>query len=376
MKDLSLLSTGLYSEAVDALKGSLRIYSPCGNETEMQLYLTDLLRKYGFSSTVDSVGNVISTIGREKPNLLLCGHMDTVPGLLKVHEEEGWIFGRGAVDAKSSLIAMLFAFFGLGKTKDLGGSISFAAVVDEEGSSKGVNHLIQSRQAISADYAIFGEPAGINIVTLGYRGAIPAKLTVRTPEVHSSSPWMSQNAIEVAMRIFDLLKKHWEYPKEVKYTDRVTLCLTQISGGRAHNISPGMCTAHIDFRVPFGKTTREVWEEANELVSKNIAKISGVEVELVHSETTEPYEASLGSPIVNAVSRSIFEITHKKASFVRKTGTGDMNNFALALGVPTITYGPGNTKLSHTSNEGIEIGEFQTSIQVYELTALKLFNAK
>jgi LysW-gamma-L-lysine carboxypeptidase len=368
-----LLSDPYQLKAVESLKDCLRIYSPSGREDDLRNFLVELLRSYGFSPQVDPAGNVLSTVGNGKPNLLFCGHMDTVPGELKVFEENGRIYGRGAVDAKSSLMAMLFALIRLGRTKDLGGAVSFCAVVDEEGSSRGINHVLSS--GFFADYAVFGEPAGVDKVTIGYKGAIPATLTVETPEVHSSSPWMSKNAIEVLMDIFNSLKHNWEYPKEVSYIDRVTLCLTKIDGGTAHNVSPGKGTAHIDFRIPFGKTSEDVWNEAQRVLDKSSATFLDAKIGFSHTTVTEPYQAKLSSPLVGAVSRAIPQITGKRATFLRKTGTGDMNEFALARGIPAITYGPGDTKLSHTLHENVEIKEFETSIEVYEATALNLFRA-
>ena len=64
----------------------------------------------GFEKTdIDNVGNVIATKGSGRPIMLLCGHMDTVPGRIPVRIENGYLYGRGASDAKSSLIAMLLA---------------------------------------------------------------------------------------------------------------------------------------------------------------------------------------------------------------------------------------------------------------------------
>src|SRR5215510_3461077 len=101
--------------------------------------------------SIDSVGNLLATKGTGEPRILLCGHMDTVPGQIPIRIDSGFIYGRGASDAKGPLIAMLLAASEF-KQK---GTIIFAGVVDEEGNATGVKELVRSK--ISVDYAVFGE---------------------------------------------------------------------------------------------------------------------------------------------------------------------------------------------------------------------------
>ena len=65
--------------------------------------------KMGFEVGTDAIGNVIGVIGKGQPVILLCGHMDTVAGVLPLRIEEGKIYARGAVDAKGPLAAMIMA---------------------------------------------------------------------------------------------------------------------------------------------------------------------------------------------------------------------------------------------------------------------------
>ena len=94
--------------SLDLLRKMLEIYSPSGKEEELALFLKEKMTKLGFRNVrSDRVGNVFGEWGNGSPTILLCGHMDTVPGYLPVKVEENKIFGRGAVDAKSSLAAMI-----------------------------------------------------------------------------------------------------------------------------------------------------------------------------------------------------------------------------------------------------------------------------
>ncbi|MDX1813808.1 MAG: M20/M25/M40 family metallo-hydrolase, partial [Candidatus Bathyarchaeia archaeon] len=95
--------------AVDLLTRMTKIYSSSGNEEEISLFLADEMTKMGFHVHRDEVGNVIGEIGDGSPVVLLCGHMDTVEGEIPVRIEDGQLYGRGSVDAKGPLAAMIVA---------------------------------------------------------------------------------------------------------------------------------------------------------------------------------------------------------------------------------------------------------------------------
>jgi LysW-gamma-L-lysine carboxypeptidase len=142
---------------ISLLAETLKIYTPSGREGPLSLFLADVMKNLGFDNIrVDGINNVIGTIGDGSPSVLLCGHMDTVPGIQPVKVTDSYVFGRGSVDAKSSLVAMLLAASRFANKKDVG-KIIFSGVVDEEGNGTGIKELLKD---VSTDYAIFGEPSG------------------------------------------------------------------------------------------------------------------------------------------------------------------------------------------------------------------------
>lgn len=150
----------------------LEIYSPSGREEEISSFLAKEMTHLGFHVQKDNIGNVIGEVGQGKPVILLCGHMDTVSGYIPVRVEDNKLYGRGAVDAKAALAAMIIASSTLAKA-GLSNKILVVGAVDEEGSGKGIKHLI--KEGISPDYAIFGEPSGIENIIIGYKGVYVSK---------------------------------------------------------------------------------------------------------------------------------------------------------------------------------------------------------
>ena len=89
--------TGGQTEPVKLLLDSLKIYSPTTKESELAKFLAESMEKMGYSKVrIDKSGNALGEIGRGKRSLLLCGHMDTVPGKLPVRKTRDSIYGRGA----------------------------------------------------------------------------------------------------------------------------------------------------------------------------------------------------------------------------------------------------------------------------------------
>ncbi|RLI39877.1 acetylornithine deacetylase, partial [Candidatus Bathyarchaeota archaeon] len=130
-------------EALNMLYEMLQIYSPSGKEDEIASYIEERLYDLGFVNVRrDKAGNVYGEVGSGEYTILLCGHMDTVPGYLTVRWEDDKIYGRGAVDAKSSLAAMISAATRLKLKIHNKGKVIVAGVVDEEGRARGIRQLI------------------------------------------------------------------------------------------------------------------------------------------------------------------------------------------------------------------------------------------
>jgi len=143
--------------------------SPTGQESEIAEFLVKEMRSLGLRSRLDEAGNAVGEYEGGGPTILLCGHMDTVPGKLPVRIEENRLYGRGAVDAKPALAAMICAAGALVKD-DIPADLLVVGAVDEEGRSRGIKSLIGRN--VQADHAVFGEPSGVDNITIAYKGSL------------------------------------------------------------------------------------------------------------------------------------------------------------------------------------------------------------
>lgn len=351
--------------AVKMLEKALRMYTPSLSERPMAEFLADKCDDLGFEDIhIDEVGNILAKKGSGSPKILLCGHMDVVPGKVKVRTEGDFLYGRGASDAKAPLMAMLFAAASVQKNN---GTIIFVGAVDEEGNATGIKNLV--KKELDIDYAVFGEPSGIKQVTIAYKGrlAISLKVTVED-SAHASAPWLSKNAIEESAIFTSELKKELETGQEEKSKGMLlTATITEISGGISHNVTPKECMTTMDIRIPVDMNCKSV-EQKIAIIVKDISERRKVEAFYSILDETEPFEAPHNSPIVRAFTLGVMDVEHTRPTLIRKTGTGDMNVIGNQWDIPVVTYGPGDPHEAHTIDEKVSIDEYLKGIEILKKT--------
>ncbi|MBA3976955.1 MAG: M20/M25/M40 family metallo-hydrolase [Nitrosopumilus sp.] len=356
--------------AIKLLQDSLEIYSPSRSESKLANFLKDVCMDLGFEqANIDSVGNIIAIKGTGDPVILLCGHMDTVPGIVPVRLDGDYMYGRGASDAKAPLISMLLSAADFPKQN---GTIVFAGVVDEEGNATGIKNLVKDKN-LRPHYAIFGEPSGIENITVSYKGRLEIRLLCDVNNsAHASAPWLSLNAIEEIYNIWNSLKTVLDNI-DVNTTTKnkanlVSYSITEVSGGSSHNVTPQKCRMTIDIRIPTSMCCDDVLNLLDVKINEIIKEKGPIIVKYHVEDKTEPFQANTSSPLVRSLVLAILENRKKRPLLLKKTGTGDMNILGNVLNIPVVTYGPGDPHLSHTTDERVYIKEYLTGIEIFKNT--------
>src|SRR5688572_15425568 len=87
------------------------IESISGNEKRVAFYLHEHLEKMGAAAELEEVErdrpNVFAAWG--KPDVVMSTHTDTVPPFIPSREDDQFIYGRGACDAKGIIAAQIEA---------------------------------------------------------------------------------------------------------------------------------------------------------------------------------------------------------------------------------------------------------------------------
>jgi LysW-gamma-L-lysine carboxypeptidase len=348
----------------------LNTYSPSGHEKEIANFIAEEMVRIGFRVSRDEVGNVIGERGVGSPCIMLCGHMDTIPGFIPVRIENGKMYGRGAVDAKASLATLIAASAEMIK-KRFRGQLQLVGVVDEEGEGKGIRNII--KKGFCADYAVFGEPSGVGNVTIAYKGSMHLRVTCETQTGHVAAPWLFENAIENTFEVWRAIAGiHFAEEDLRSRFYSTTSCVTRIEGGNGFGKVPSKCSLHADIRIPPQITVERFHNEARDCAKQFGRRHPDTSVTIELEDKEEPFETDKSSALVRSFKWAIRKVTSNPAVLVRKSGTGDINAFSAAIKRPMIAYGPGNSHLDHTAHEHVSIQEYLDAIQVLREALNKL----
>lgn len=332
-----------------SLSDFVKIYSPSRHEQKAAKFLVKLMGELGFSAQIDDAGNAVCFPNEMKDasesELLLFGHMDTVPPELDVFEKEGVLHGRGAVDAKASLLALLFA----AAKSPPKCKFAIAGCTEEEiETAKGIRHLLSY---CKPKIALLGEPSNTSGITISYKGRLLFEIISKSPHMHAGME--SETAVEKTFLFYQGIKS--AFAQDAKFKG-VIMNITHIKAGSPYalNVVPDELDFYVDLRFPSPLQSGEVEEAIKSLLPPQ-TKIHAI-------DSLEPAQTDMNHPLCRALVQSIRK-NSLEPKFLKKTGTSDMNITSNA-GIPTIAYGPGDSKYDHTDEEQMSIADYLKSIEV------------
>ena len=214
----------------DTLTGLLECYSPSGKEREAVEWLVARMQVLGYERTfIDPGGNAIGIIGKGERQILLLGHIDTVPGEIPVLLQTDQLYGRGSVDAKGSLATFVHAVANIGSIP--GWQLIVIGAVDKERDSLGARYVMDQYKP---NFAIIGEPSGWKRITLGYKGSAYAEVTVQRPQAHGAA--QQKTACEAAFIAWASMHEWVSFFNQDRQRlfDRLLVSLNKFSSGTDH----------------------------------------------------------------------------------------------------------------------------------------------
>ncbi len=434
-------------EYIEFLRELIRAesYNPPGNEKNVALVIEKYLNNAGIKSEIfpfgDNRANLIAYLNDnfDGKNLLYNGHMDVVPpgneeewkyhplsAIIKGSKKKQKIFGRGTVDMKAGLAAMIISLKILNKLEiNFSGNLLLNAVADEEtGGKLGTGWCLEkilTPRSINCDFVIIGEATRLSplpkSIMIGEKGRLEVRIVANGISCHSWGPFMGKNAIYMMSHLIQNLDKLEEsIPTikppmgEEKLKDLMTLAfpskeifqkiyneqpllqnlifsLTQftkslniIRGGIKDNVVPDFCEAIIDFRLLQGQTAEIILKGLTEVINKlgyQVKEQPTGEVEEVffYIEVITESDPSIWENWENSIALKDFyniceKIYKKKPYYFLFPATTDSNFYRNNGYCPeTILFGPGGGSLAHTTDEYIEIEDYLNAIKVYTLFA-------
>jgi len=352
---------------VRLLSRLLQAESLPGKEGEAAGLLLEALKGMGLEATLDEAGNIEALLGEKEPEVVLAGHLDVVPA----GDPARWphpqgavageaVWGRGAVDMKGPLVAMLLALEAL-KEGPLRGRVRFLATVQEEVGGLGSRYAAERLSPLAF---LLGEPSSRRLVR-GHRGRAEVWADFEGEEAHAAFSGPENPLFDLAEYLLAL--RELPLPKGVKLTP------TRVDTyPGARNQTPGVVRLYLDLRYEpeadldgllaalrtLGRASVYVPEEE---------RASG-EVRMTLPALWPPYRLPEDHPLLQAALRALGQ---------ERAGLWPFTTDAPYLGAkaPVLGFGPGDPALAHTPKEHIPLAEVEAAGKDYARLVEALWSA-
>ena len=347
----------------ETLIGLVSQYSPSGQERGAVEWLVTRMKSLGYDDAfVDEAGNAVGVMGKGTKQVVLLGHIDTVPGEITVERDSISLYGRGSVDAKGPLASFTDAVAKVG-VKD-GWQFVVIGAVEEERNSEGARFVVNQYKP---DFAIIGEPNQWDRVALGYKGSAWANVTVKRRQVHTASG--EETAAEAAVDVWLKIKTYVDSfnADKAKVFDKLLLTLRGMESDS--NDFEQWAKLKVGVRLPVD-VSPEAWHaKLSEIISDSHLE-GDCHLEPV-GFAVPAWGCEKNTQLVRAFLSGI-RSQGGEPRFVYKTGTADLNIVAPVWKCPAVVYGPGDSALDHTPNEHISLDDYCKAVDVLSAALEKL----
>ncbi|HDP2174917.1 TPA: ArgE/DapE family deacylase, partial [Staphylococcus aureus] len=400
-------------EKIQLLADIVELQTENNNEIDVCNYLTDLFDKYDIKSEILKVNehraNIVAEIGNGSPILALSGHMDVVDAgnqdnwsypPFQLTEKDGKLYGRGTTDMKGGLMALVVSLIELKEQNELPhGTIRLLATAGEEKEQEGAKLLADKGYLDDVDGLIIAEPTGSGIY-YAHKGSMSCKVTATGKAVHSSVPFIGDNAIDTLLEFYNLFKEKYSELKQqdtkheldvapmfksligkeiseedANYASGLTAVCSIINGGKQFNSVPD--EASLEFNV------RPVPEYDNDFIEsffQNIINdVDSNKLSLDIPSNHRPVTSDKNSKLITTIKDVASSYVEQDEIFVSAlVGATDASSF---LGdnkdnVDLAIFGPGNPLMAHQIDEYIEKDMYLKYIDIFKEASIQYLKEK
>ena len=341
--------------------------------------LASRLRPLGFETELLNYHDVtnlwaVREGGRPGPTVVLAGHVDVVPpgptekwlhAPFSATLHDGYLYGRGAADMKSSVAAFATATEAfIQQTPSFHGRIAYLITSDEEGPAlHGTVEVLRelAHRGEPLNYCIIGEPTSSHklgdIIKNGRRGTLSGKLYIRGKQGHVAYPHLAENPIHrFAPALTELAAIRWDDGNT--YFPATTWQVSNIhSGTGAGNVIPGELVADFNFRFGSVSTPDALKQRLESVLNRH-----GLSFTIDWNLGGDPYLTPTGT-LCDIVQESIRSVCKIEPQLSTTGGTSD-GRFIAKHCREVIEFGPINASI-HQINERILATDLLPLAQIY-----------
>jgi len=357
------------------------------DDQDCQNIIAERLQAMGFiveHHRFGEVDNLWARRGDSHPLFVFAGHTDVVPAgpvgqwlydPFTPTISDGKLYGRGAVDMKSSIAAMICACERfIGSSTGYQGSIGFLITSDEEGPATDgtvkVVDLLQQRNE-NIDWCLVGEPTSTStvgdVVKNGRRGSLSGTLKIIGTQGHIAYPQLADNPIHrFAPALNDLVKQQWDSGND--FFPPTSFQISNINAGTgANNVIPATLEVLFNLRFSTEITGEKIRHRIEEILNSH-----HLEYELVWALSGNPFLTAEGR-LIDATKAAIKKVRQFDTELSTSGGTSD-GRFIAPTGAQVLELGPINATI-HKINENIDTNELELLTEIYHEILVQLLTA-
>ena len=335
------------------------------------------LQPSGFEPTwldFEDTRNLWLKYGDAQPLFVFLGHTDVVPTGPEVDWKtspfeptilDGYLYGRGAADMKSSIAAFQWAAQQFVKDCPTPrGSIALFLTSDEEGlATNGVVKAVEAlyQQGETMQWCLVGEPSSTetlgDVIKVGRRGSLCAHMTVEGIQGHVAYPHLADNPIHnLAPALSELVGEQWDNGND--YFPPTTLQISNINSGTgAENVIPGQVTVQFNLRFSTELNPDQIKQRVHAIMDTY-----NLNYQIQWRLSGNPFLTN-GGELVAAAQSALQSIAGVTPELSTAGGTSD-GRFIAPLGVQVIELGPLNSTI-HKVNECVLADDIDLLARVY-----------
>jgi succinyl-diaminopimelate desuccinylase len=278
---------------------------------------------------------------------------------------DGWLYGRGAADMKSSLAAFVVAIERfVAQTPRHPGSMALLITSDEEGpATDGTVRIVERLQSRGEplDYCIVGEPSSTerlgDTIKNGRRGTLSGTLTVRGVQGHIAYPHLARNPILLAApAIAELAAMSWDEGND--YFPPTSWQASNIHAGTgATNVIPGTLELMFNFRHSTASTRESLVQRL-----ESVLRGHGLDYDLEWTASGRPYLTPRGK-LVSVASAVVHEVCGIRPEISCTGGTSD-GRFIAEICPEVVELGPVNATI-HKIDERVAVADLEPLTSLY-----------
>jgi succinyl-diaminopimelate desuccinylase len=330
----------------------VNVGSESREEAALAARVLDALGDAGARDAGDTCVLAGVTEKRDRPLVLLAGHLDTVPaqGNFPGRLQDGVVSGLGAADMKAGIGVMMELALAPppGATADVG-FVFFGREELPFGDSSLTPLLARRPELLGADLVVVMEPTD-NELHAGCVGNINATWTFRGIAGHSARPWLADNAIHRAGRgIAELAALEPVDHEFGGLTFREVISAVTVRGGVARNVVPDECVVEVNMRYAPGTSA-----EAAEAKLRALCEPHG-ELVIDGNAPSGAVPRQGNAYVTRLVDAGGLTVAPKQA-------WTPVAEFA-AAGVDAVNFGPGKPLYAHRRDEQVEV---EALVKCYE----------